>query len=251
MIVPLALLDWRVASLNLIWIAGIAIVLFYLSLWDFVRCDKGSKFGAIFSDRSTKVALALGAVVVVTGYAIAPKDWGLRTATQGVFVDLARYVPGPGEPVDMGGGDKPITLDKMEMISSNPTEHPGRYPNDERFIIMPWNGAVGTPFFRFARGGYELSFEGAGTEAGGEGARVYVYLVSLENQRLQLEKMLEEIRLEKEPKSYSVRFDVAEKMIGKVRIQFFNDAGGAQGGDRSARIGGFRLRKVGEGKWNL
>jgi len=243
MIVPLALLDWKVASLNLIWIAGIAIVLFYLSLWDFVRHDKGSKFGAIFSDRSTKVGLALGAAVVITGYAIAPNDWGLRTATQGIFVDLASYILSPGQAAVLGD-EEPIALYRMEMIFNNPKDHPGRYPKDERFIIMPWNGAVGTPFFRFARGSYALDFEGAGTEAEGENARVYVYLVSWEDQRLRMEKMLEEIRFEKEPKIYSVRFDVTEEMIGKVRIQFFNDGGGAEGRGKDARVGGFRLKKV-------
>jgi hypothetical protein len=242
MIVQFGILDWTVAASNLIWITGVAMVLFYVSLWDYMRREKGWKFRTIFFERSTKYGFLVGVALVLTGYAFSPSDWNAKKGTKGVFIDHAEYPLNPTQLATIGDNEA-ININEMEKIVKQPVENATCYPSDGRFIVMRWHGIVGTPFYRFAKGSYELNFEGMGTEAQGDGARIYVLFVVWRNGSVWLERMLDEIRLGKEPRPYSLRFEVKADEVGKIRIQFFNDAGDARG-DRDAFVGGFRLKKV-------
>jgi hypothetical protein len=60
-----------------------------------------------------------------------------------------------------------------------------------------------------------------------------------------LEDLLAEIRLTPDIRPYAVRFAVGTEAVGKIRIQFFNDAGDPRTVGRNAYVAGVRLTKTG------
>jgi hypothetical protein len=234
--------DWLFLIMNAMWIIGGAFILTVVSYAEFLISRTKARRREIYATRSLKGWLVIGFILVISGYAFSPNE-SIIAKEAFRFIDLKTYDIEDISARRIRAGEIFRNQD-IEMLVKTDKGGLMRYPVDDATIIMPWNGCLGTPFIAFEKGKYALEFEAAGSEAGGEFAKILVYVVTLKKNRLSLRELLADQELSAERRPYSFTFQAEAGQLGKTRIQFHNDAGDEKGGDRNAFIGEIKIKKI-------
>ena len=234
--------DWLFLFTNATWIIGGAIVLTAVSYIEYKIWQTKVRRRELYATRAVRTWIIMGFTLIVSGYALSPTESSVAKEAFR-FVDLKTY--------DM----KAISASRInteevyrnqdiEMYIKNDTGEFKRYPFDDATITMPWNGCLGTPFVAFEKGRYALEFEASGSEARGEFAKIFVYIVTLKKGRLSLRERLADQELSAERRTFSFTFLAEAGQLGKAIIQFHNDAGDEKGGDRNVFISKIKIKKI-------
>jgi len=235
--------DWWFVFSSLLWILGMAIILITLGYYDYSTSRKRIKLSDLLNSGSFKKYLILGLSFIIIGLPISLIRSGREASPKYFFVDYNVYDTGkirPLEIVDHIGFEN----DELEMNTRNPAGENFQYPIESGSITMPWEGYVGTPFLKLSKGTYAIEFEARGSKAADEFAKIFVFLVALKKSMVGMQKLIETQELSEEMKSYRLKFEVNNELIGKIRVQFFNNGGDEKGGDRNVWIRGVKVSRI-------
>jgi hypothetical protein len=236
--------DWLFLFTNAMWIIGGAFILTVISYAEFLISRKKSRRRELYAARSVRNWLFIGFILVVSGYALSPNEYFIAKETLH-FVDLKTYDIKAISARQIRS-EEPFSYQDIEMLIVTDKDDYRRYPFDDATatIIMGWDGLLGTPFVAFEKGEYALEFEASGSEAGGEFAKILVFIVTLKKIRLSLKELLADQDLSAKRRLYSFTFQAEAGQVGKARIQFHNDALDEKGGDRNVFIGKIKIKKI-------
>lgn len=241
MFIEFVVVDWRLIFLNFLWILGAAIILITLSYHEFLASQKKIEFWHIFKASSFKKYSILGLILIALGLFLSPISSGRQTSSKYFFIDYNVFDSGRIKPIEFS---ESINFRNDEMEMKNPAGDNLQYPIENGYIVMLWNGYVGTPFIKLFKGNYILEFEARGSKADNEIAKFFVFFVALKKRMLTMQKLLETKELSETMKTYSLKFEVEKKAVGKIRIQFYNDRVDEKGGDRNVWIRGMKIRRI-------
>jgi hypothetical protein len=234
--------DWLFLFANAAWIIGGALILTVANYAEFLISRKKARRREIYATRSVRTWLFIGLIVVVSGYALSTNE-SIIAKEAFRFIDLKNYDM-KAISVRQIKTEEVFRNQDIEMFVKTDKDGFIRYPFDGATIAMLGNSCLGTPYVAFEKGQYALEFEASGSEAGGEFAKILVYIVTLKKNRLSLRELLADQEVSAEGRPYSFTFTAEADQIGKVIIQFHNDFMDEKGGDRNVFIGKIKIKKI-------
>lgn len=182
-------IPWGTILLNFVWVMGVAIILAVFSYSEFLAYIQKAKRKEVYKRNFFKKPLILGLILIVVGI----------SASFLLQISSA----------------KPELISFKNMIKIAPSSLEGRKIIDDDSIFMPWNTAVRSKKIQFEKAKYEIRITSKGSEAGGESARLKIFIG--------LDDLIADYFTSAEYKEKIIEFQSEKKQRRKIKIEFVND----------------------------
>lgn len=182
-------IPWGTILLNFVWVMGVAIILAVFSYSEFLAHIQKAKRKELYKRNFFKKLFSVGLILIVVGISASFLLQISSAKTKVVFFkNMVKIAPS--------------SLEGLKIIEGDS-------------IVIPWNAELMSKKIQFEKAKYEIRITSKGSEAGGETARLKIFIG--------LDDLIADYFTSAEYKEKIIEFQSEKKQRRKIKIEFVND----------------------------
>ncbi len=212
-------INWFLLISLFCWMSGIAVFIALFGYMQYLKVRKELNLRDFLKSRLFKTGTGTGIALIILGIVLiffklpSPK---LITSRIDFFKNdflacplMNNFVSFPPSQLKMDPHNKSHVFNN-EKIKDNT-------------MVLFWDGNIQTPFIRFNKGSYRLTFEAKGSKAEDEYSKLKIEFETPDKNRYLVSDFHRYVELYKRMKRYYLYFDIDAETIGRIRNTYYND----------------------------